>query len=76
MGQRNRDHEAPKEDHVGLFTHNDEHFVGEPPGQAGFGENQSDDNGGKDKHDGGVGKILESDLGRTDQEKGLKYADG
>jgi hypothetical protein len=55
-----------------VFPHDGQHFVGQPFGQPGFGENQADDDGTENEHDRRVHEILEGHLGRPDQKQGLQ----
>jgi len=76
VGQGCGDHKTSQIYHAGFFSHDDQHFIGHAFGQARLCKNQSENDGRKDEHDRRIHKIIKSHLGRTNQEKGLKYADG
>jgi hypothetical protein len=76
VGQRGGENKTPQVDHAGLFTHNAQHFIGDPAGQPGFGKHQPHHNGAEDKQHAGVHEIFEGIFGRADEEKHLKHPDG
>jgi hypothetical protein len=76
VGQGGGDHKAAQIDHAGFFTHDDQHFIGQALGQAGFGEHQPDHDRCKNEHHRGHHEIRKGIPGRTNQEHGLQYADG